>query len=197
MEITEHRQLAALGVDLTIQDEDAALISAARGGDVEAKSALYNRYAPRVYRFARGFLLDDYDAEQATQETFAAIFGHLDRYDAQRGSVSAWLFGTAYHCCQHLRRTRGRWWKRIFSIEQASETSGFDLGHTADYDLSLTLKAALEHLDPMSRAIVLFTEVHGYTYDEVATILGCPIGTVSSRRHRALRKLRRELGDRS
>ncbi len=197
MEHTERRQLTVTGVDATSEDTDAALIGAAKAGDATAQRRLYVIYAPPVYRFARGFLRDQHDAEQATQETFAAVFADLNGYKSQRGTFRTWVLGIARHRCLHLERTRRRWWKRVFSIEQAHAASGFDLPDATDLDLSLDLLAALARLDPMSRAIILLIDIQGYSYAEVAVIVGCAAGTVGPRRSRALQKLREELGDRS
>ena len=178
---------------------DSDLLRSMLAGDEEALALLYRRRQAGVYRFALQMSGSKPIAEDVTQEVFLFLMrdGHV--FDPARGSVSAFLLGVARNLV--LRRLR---------VEQLLAPLGDDtdedvpmLHATADFcpldDLTRAetieaVRKAVLSLPPKYREVVVLCELQDVSYVETAEILGCAIGTVRSRLHRArallLEKLR-------
>lgn len=163
-------------------------------GDKAAFSELYDALAPRVLGQARKLIINRAMAEEITQEVFLDIWQSASRFDAARGSAIGWV----------LAITRTKAIDRIRSEESArvrDETIGrrdfkreFDEVVEA-VDASFvreTVRSALAGLTTLQReAITLFYD--GYSHSEIARQLGVPLGTVKSRLHDGMARLRRDL----
>jgi RNA polymerase sigma-70 factor, ECF subfamily len=169
---------------------DSELLRSMLAGDEEALSVLYRRRQGAVYRFALQMSGSKTVAEDVTQEVFLFLMrdGHV--FDPEKGSVSAFLLGVARNYV--LRRMR---------VEQQLAPLGDDF----DDDLPvLHVSADICPLDDLTRAetiesvrravlslpskyreVVVLCELQDISYGETAEILGCAIGTVRSRLHRA------------
>ena len=92
--------------EVAIHDDDL-LMSQVKGGSVEAFEELYERYSVRAYRVARSICHDQGHAEDAIQEAFLSIWNSCTAYQAQRGTVAAWLLTTVrYRAIDVARRDR-------------------------------------------------------------------------------------------
>ena len=178
---------------------DAELLRSMREGDEEAFGALYQRRQASVFRFAWQMSGSHALAEDVTQEVFLFLIrdGHV--FDAEKGSVSAFLMGVARNYV--LRKLRGE--RAMISLGEDSEDDfSADL---ADPELSplddLTRTETIEKvrkavltLPEKYREVVVLCELQELNYKETAEILECAIGTVRSRLHRGrallLEKLR-------
>lgn len=178
---------------------DAELLRSMREGDEEAFGALYQRRQAGVFRFAWQMSGSHALAEDVTQEVFLFLIrdGHV--FDAEKGSVSAFLMGVARNYV--LRKLRGE--RAMISLGEDSEDDfSADL---ADPELSplddLTRTETIENvrkavltLPEKYREVVVLCELQELNYKETAEILECAIGTVRSRLHRGrallLEKLR-------
>ena len=178
---------------------DSDLLRSMLAGDEEALAVLYRRRQAGIYRFALQMSGSKTIAEDVTQEVFLFLMrdGHV--FDPARGSVSAFLLGVARNLV--LRRLR---------VEQLLAPLGDDsdedvpmLHVTTDFcpleDLTRaetieSVRKAVLSLPPKYREVVVLCELQDVSYVETAEILGCAIGTVRSRLHRArallLEKLR-------
>ena len=162
--------------------DDAGLLAAARRGDAEAFSALFARYQGPLFRYAAHMCGRDW-GDDVVQETFLAVLRDPVRYDASRGTVGAYLFGIARH--QVFRRLRGR----------ADANGDVEIGEPAVPPIALdhltrvetieAVRGAIESLPAVFREVVVLCELQEMTYGEAASIVGCPLGTVRSRLHRA------------
>jgi RNA polymerase sigma-70 factor (ECF subfamily) len=169
---------------------DSELLRSMLAGDEEALSVLYRRRQGAVYRFALQMSGSKTVAEDVTQEVFLFLMrdGHV--FDPEKGSVSAFLLGVARNYV--LRRMR---------IEQQLAPLGDDfdddvpvLHASADIcpldDLTRaetieSVRRAVLSLPSKYREVVVLCELQDITYGETAEILGCAVGTVRSRLHRA------------
>jgi RNA polymerase sigma-70 factor (ECF subfamily) len=171
--------------------EDGDLIRRLRTGDEDAFSELYRRWQGPMYRFALRMSGSPTVAEDVTQEVFMAIMGEGSRYDPQRGAVSSYLYGIARH--QVLRRLeRERGLVPLPDGDDAPTTpTSSAWGEIADpmaeavrrERVDLVWQAVLA-LPPHYREAVVFCDLQGLSYSEVAEVLGCPVGTIRSRLHR-------------
>ena len=155
-------------------DEDALAASLAEPARF---AVLFERHIDAVHRYL-SFRIGPDIAEDLTAETFALAFAGRRRYQVDRGSVKAWLFGIATNLVRENLRDEK---KRI----KASALSNEDLRLSTDGAVQvaerLRLAAALASLKPEWRSVVLVVGIGGLSYEETAAALHIPIGTVRSR----------------
>ncbi len=163
-------------------------IERARNGDREAFGRLYEAVALDLYRMALYTLGDPQDAEDMVAETF----------------LEAWK---GIHNLRETDRFR-QWMLRILSVRckrrvarYIQEKGNIDIDDYLEEGVPDTggpraeVRDAMARLAPDERQIVLLSVLEGYTMREIAGMLGLPQGTVSSKLHRTLKKLRQMLGD--
>ena len=169
---------------------DSELLRSMLAGDEEALALLFHRRQGTVYRFALQMSGSKTIAEDVTQEVFLFLMREGHVFDPARGSVSAFLMGVARN--HVLRRLR---------VDQVLAP----LGDDADDDVPLmhastdlcpledltraetieSVRKAVLSLPSKYREVVVLCELQEISYGETAEILGCAIGTVRSRLHRA------------
>ncbi len=173
--------------------DEAALLAAARRGDVDAFNHLVLAYQDAVYSIAYRMLGDPDAAADVTQETFLSAFRHLRSF--RGGSFRGWLFRIATNACYDELRRRQR--RPTLPLEgysaQEEDTPATDhrpwMADGAPSpeeqvqrgELRQALEACLKTLPPAFRAAVLLVDVQGLDYQEAAQALGCPLGTLKSR----------------
>lgn len=169
---------------------DSELLRSMLAGDEEALALLYRRRQGAVYRFALQMSGSKTVAEDVTQEVFLFLMRDGQVFDPEKGSVSAFLLGVARNYV--LRRLR---------VEQQLTPLGDDFDDDvpvlhASTDIcpleDLTraetiesVRRAVLSLPSKYREVVVLCELQDISYGETAEILGCAIGTVRSRLHRA------------
>jgi RNA polymerase sigma-70 factor, ECF subfamily len=162
--------------------DDSELLRSMLAGDEEALALLYQRRHGAIYRFALQMSGSKAIAEDVTQEVFLFLMreGHL--FDPARGSVSAFLFGVARN--HVLRRLRVE--QLLSPLDDDADQEGPCL--LEDLTRAETIEAvrkAILSLPAKYREVVVLCELQDVSYEETAEILGCAIGTVRSRLHRA------------
>lgn len=169
---------------------DTELLRSMLAGDDEALTLLYRRRQAGVYRFALQMSGSKSIAEDVTQEVFLFLMrdGHV--FDPARGSVSAFLFGVARNFV--LRRLRVEQLLAPLNDESDDDIpvlqAGTDLCPLEDLTRAETIESvrkAVLSLPAKYREVVVLCELQDVSYGETAEILGCAIGTVRSRLHRA------------
>ena len=174
----------------TTDVNDSELLRLMLAGDEEALSQLYRRRQGSVYRFALQMSGSKSIAEDVTQEVFLFLMrdGHV--FDPARGSVSSFLLGVARNYV--LRRLRVDQLLAPLSDEHEDEApalqTGTDVCPLDDLTRAETIEAvrkAVLSLPAKYREVVVLCELQDVSYVETAEILGCAIGTVRSRLHRA------------
>jgi len=186
-------------------DTDDDLLLRMRNGDEEAFVSLYRRRQGPIYRFAMHMSGSAHTAEDVTQEVFLALIREDCGYDPERGSLSAYLFGIARKLVlRQLEKGRAD-----VPFEYPVEDTGrpslaapdnplVDLTHKETIE---SLRKAVLALPRRYREVVVLCDLEELDYADAAVSLGCPIGTVRSRLHRArallLEKLRFEKSPRS
>ena len=172
----------------TTQTDDE-LLRLMRLGEEQAFVALYRRLQGPIYRFALQMTGVAAVAEDVTQEVFLALIRTNCGYDASRGTLSAYLFGIARKLVlRHLERTRTTAAEDI--EEQAGRQRGFGAGPDpmADllhHEIMTELRRAVISLPKRYREVVVLCDLEELDYTQAAKLLGCPIGTIRSRLHRA------------
>lgn len=170
-------------------ESDASLCERLRGGDLGAFDALYARYEAPLFGFIRSYLGDAAEAEDLFHEAFMAV---LKNREAQLDHFAAWLYQTARNLCLNRLRSRQRGERAHLRLveEPAPEA-------TADERLdqraaSQALAGAVAEL-PQPLSQVFHLRVSGLSYEEMAQVLELPLGTIKSRMHEMVSKLRKDL----
>jgi RNA polymerase sigma factor, sigma-70 family len=158
-------------------------------GDEESFTLLYRRRQAGIYRFALQMSGSPQVAEDVTHDVFLFLMkdGHV--FDAARGSVSSFLFGVARNYV--LRRFRGEQATVPLVDDEEEQSFGLetsDPGPLDDLTRAETIESvrkAVLSLPERYREVVVLCELQELSYGETAEVLGCAIGTVRSRLHRA------------
>lgn len=169
-------------------------------GDADAFATLFRRYQADVYRFALHMTASPSIADDVTQEVFLTVMRDVGRYDAGRATVIAWLCGIARN---HVRRRLER--DRLLQPFDDDESEDEGLGDMTCVDDNSLLDdlTKAESLEALHRAVlslpvkyreaIVLCELQELTYIQAASALGCAVGTVRSRLHRARALLAKKL----
>lgn len=179
-------------IESSTQVDDHALVTAALGGRPEAFGTLVERYDRAVYHLAYRTLRDPEEARDVTQEAFFKAYRSLRTFKPG-AKFSTWIFAIAYHaCCDRLAR-RKRYSNEELP-ERADSAAGPELQAIAS-DEARRLRAAIEALPEKYRTVITLYHLQGRQYDEIAEVLGIPMGTVKTHLFRAKEQLRRILSE--
>lgn len=174
---------------LTDRVPDDELLTRVAAGDAPAFTELFRRRQPDVFRFAVHMTGSVATSEDVVQDVFLAVMRDAARHEAGRATVAAWLCGIARNCVrQRLERDR-----RLTSVDFGDEReSGPDTGEPMDPLADLLraeridmLRRAVQTLPVAYREALVLCDLQEMSYADAAEALGCPVGTVRSRLHRA------------
>jgi RNA polymerase sigma-70 factor, ECF subfamily len=171
---------------LAVPENDASLIERTGRGDRAAFEELYRRFARPVLAMALRQLGDNGRAEDATQETFAAVWRSARSYRSERGSASAWLYTVARHAI--IDRARQRTEVVAEVPEEASAEAG-PADHAESSWLAWSVHSALERLPERERVVIELAYWSGLSQAEIASYLNVPLGTVKTRTRAGLGRL--------
>lgn len=167
-------------------------------GDEDAFIRVYRERQDAIYRFALQMSGSPAVAEDVTQEVFLTLMRGDHHYDSARGSLAAYLYGIARNIvADHLRRSHfplaqaGAEGKRAAPtrLEQADNP----LSDLTRREMEAALRQAVLALPEHYREVIVLCELHEMDYSDAAHILGCAVGTVRSRLHRARELLAKKM----
>jgi RNA polymerase sigma-70 factor, ECF subfamily len=167
---------------------DAEVWTKISRGDADAFDAFYQENLPRLCAFLRRVVGDAQVAEDIAQETFLQIWNRPTGFDAERGSLRAYLFGMG-------RKRAADWWRRRAKVDAIHEGEE----EVSRMETGSAVGDAFGRLPMEQRALLWLREVEGQSYAELAVILDVPVGTVRSRLFAAREALRKmwHVGDTS
>jgi RNA polymerase sigma-70 factor, ECF subfamily len=150
--------------------------------------ALVDRYHRRVFGICLHALGSASDAEDATQETFLKLARHADSFRGE-AKLSTWLYRVARNACtDHVRHDARRPSTPVADPSTLDEAPR-EADRTTGTEDALTVRAALDQLDAVSRQALVLVAVEGLSYQEAGAALGLAVGTVKSRVSRARARL--------
>jgi RNA polymerase sigma-70 factor (ECF subfamily) len=159
----------------------ADLIEACQNGNRAAFRQLFEAYRGRVYSTARHILGSDAAAKDVTQQVFLAVWRHLDRFRSEE-EFAPWVYRVAVNTCLNERR-------RLCRFVDAQPCEPAAVPGQEQAVLARQIQSALALLSPKLRVPLVLRHIEGLSYDEIAEVLGCTMGTVASRLSRAHRAL--------
>jgi RNA polymerase sigma-70 factor (ECF subfamily) len=169
-------------------DEIAARI---QKGDATAFDEFFDRFAGRLLGYIGGLVGDAGTAEDLLQETMLRVYRNIGRYEA-RGVFGAWVFRIASKLAfTELRRRRFRaapLAEPVLDVPDPIHTDPAEIRVVRERERAI--EAALASLPDDQRAVVLLRVRDGMSLEEIARTMCVPVGTVKSRLHHAIRRLR-------
>lgn len=168
------------------------LIKLSRAGDHEAYGEIYEKTVQDVYRTVRFLVRHASDAEDLVQEVYIQAYRSLEKFDIQR-LFRPWLMGIAMRIVQNDRRKK---LLRLRFNERVNKThTAMEQDFTGELVSKLAHRPLLEQVQRLpykQRQVITLHYLSEYTQEEIATILDIPLGTVKSRIHAGLGKLRQK-----
>ncbi len=156
-----------------------------------------DQYGKATYNFAFRLTGNDADARDLTQEAFIRVF-RAWRSFVPGTSFLSWVYRIVTNLYRdELRRKKGRFQEEIPEDNAPQEYAGSrplavdPIGDYVERQLSEPLSRSLRKLSTEQRQVIILADIEEYSYQEIADIMGCSIGTVRSRLHRARALLRR------
>ena len=169
-----------------VKDIETQWLERARQGDPDAFGQLVDAYQVAVYNLCYRMLGEEYEAEDAAQETFLRAYDAMDRYDIGR-PFSTWLLSIAAHyCIDQIRKKR----MTFVNFQTLPDQEVPDPSPNPEASLSASeeqqrVRALLEILSPADRAAVVMYYWNDFSYEQIAEALDLTISAVKSRLHRA------------
>jgi len=177
--------------------DEKHLIQLARQGDKGAFRILVEAYQDRLFGLTLSLVHNREQAEDLCQEIFVKAYFALSSFEGQ-SAFFTWLYRIASnHCLDHLRKKRPQQISIDRPIENESEITFENSlaapasdNPEAPMEASLEATALLDSLDPEQKLILSLRELEGYSYEDLAEMLKCPMNTVKSRLNRAREALK-------
>lgn len=175
---------------------DAQLVLAVARYRDDALAELYRRHGGAVHALARRVLGDDSLAEEVLQEVFVRLWRAPDRFDPERGTLRSFLLAMTHGRAVDIVRSESSRRQREERDARRTAESGYDLEREVwDLHLSEEVGRVLAGLRPEERRPIELAYFGGYSYRQVAELLGEAEGTVKSRIRSGLTRLRGALVD--
>ncbi len=172
---------------------DQALVERVQAGDKRAFDILVQKYQLRIAKLVARFVRNADDVQDVVQETFIKAYRALGNFRGD-SAFYTWLYRIAINTAKNHLVATGR--KSPASSIDAQEVEKYDAGEWLTEfatperelfanELKLTVNKAVQDLPPDLREAITLREIEGLSYEEIAQVMDCPIGTVRSRIFRA------------
>jgi RNA polymerase sigma-70 factor (ECF subfamily) len=178
-----------------VNDDDRRLIADCLGGRREAFGELVTRYQARLFNAALRLVQSTDDAADVVQDAFLNAFQSLHTFKGD-AEFFTWLYRIAFNTAISLKRKK----RPAVSLEAHTGEAGIDPDDPSEYvkpgaalertEEERQLAEAIGRLSPEHREVLLLKDIEGLKYEDIAELLGVPIGTIRSRLHRARLELR-------
>jgi RNA polymerase sigma-70 factor (ECF subfamily) len=183
-----------------VSDDDRRLIAECLGGRRDAFGELVSRYQARLYNAAVRLVDSPEDAADVVQDAFLNAYQSLHTFKGD-AEFFTWLYRIAFNTAISLKRKK----RAVVSLDAGGPDGKLEPDDPSEYirpgaalersEEEAQLRDALERLSHEHREVLVLKDIEGLKYEEIAEVLGVPIGTIRSRLHRARLELRDLLGD--
>jgi RNA polymerase sigma-70 factor (ECF subfamily) len=182
-----------------VSDDDRRLIAECLGGRRDAFGELVSRYHGRLYNAAVRLVDSPEDAADVVQDSFLNAFQSLHTFKGD-AEFFTWLYRIAFNTAISLKRKK----RAVVSLDAGGRDGNLDPDDPSEFirpgaalersEDEAQLRDAMDRLSHEHREVLVLKDIEGLKYEEIAEILGVPIGTIRSRLHRARLELRDLLG---
>ena len=181
--------------------DDAALMAAIQSGELEAFNALVGRHQRSLINFFYHLCWDRQAAEDGAQEVFLRVYSHRDTYEPH-AKFTTFLFRIARNLWIDKMRTAAVHGKPLSLESPGGGGEGRTLQERvasrapnpveilAREERQAALRRAIDQLPDEQKSVVILSEIQGLKYQDISAILDVPVGTVKSRMHTAMDKLK-------
>ena len=170
------------------------LLKLVAGGDQGAFEALYERLARPAYGLIRKVLRDPAQSEEVVQEVLLEVWRMASRFDASRGGAATWVMTIAHRRAIDRVRSEAAAAEREQRTAQVPVAAG-EVAESVEASLEAErVRRCLEGLTELQRESITLAYYGGYTYPQVATLLGAALGTIKTRIRDGLIRLRDCMG---
>ena len=178
------------------QPDLSELLRASARGDEQAFAELYDVTSRRLYGLVLRVVRDPAQAEEVAQEAFLEIWRTSARFDPTKGSAMSWMMTIAHRKAVDRVRSAEASSRRDATYEATTQDRAYDItAEEVERSLdSQRVRQALASLTETQRGAVQLAYFGGYTHNEVAALLGIPLGTAKTRIRDGLIRLRDTLG---
>ncbi len=167
---------------------DNQLIKSCLQGEAEEFRKIVEKYRGKILAMAMNILRNKEDAEDACQEAFIQAYRNLGKFDIQK-SFPNWLFTILYNRCRDQLRKKHRFFK--FYKKVKSEPDQFPSGQILNQSRHNPFsRSLLEELSPKERTAIFLWASHGYTSEEIASVMKCSSSTARVHLFKARKKIK-------
>lgn len=153
----------------------------------EAFNYLYDHYSGALFTIINQIVPDKDTAGDVLQEVFVNIWRKINTYDALKGRLFTWMLNIARNAA--IDKVRSKGYRENQRNQQIIETSGINASSNPNVS-DVGLKKVLTKLNEESRKLIDLSYFQGFTHEEIAKLLGIPLGTVKTRIRTAIIQLR-------
>jgi RNA polymerase sigma-70 factor (ECF subfamily) len=162
------------------------LLEAVASGDRKAFRTLYDKSAPVLFAICVRLMRDRDLAQDVLQEAITRIWRKAHLFDASKGNAMTWMAVVTRNCA--LSRIAAAP-PPSFSLDEAGVLAAVEARASGDPVIAADVRQCLKKLNEKYRKCVTLIYLHGLSYEELATQMGAPLGSVKSWVHRAVREL--------
>lgn len=172
--------------------DEKRLIMRLKQGDRRAFEEFVDQYGPQIHRLVRRYV-QSADADDVTQEIFVDVWRSIGGFRGD-AALSTWLYRLATNrCLRYCKREKPATLPLEEERDAIDSSDDAPFRHAVQSETADKVQCAVEKLPDGQRDVVILCELHGLTYQECASVLDIPVGTVKSRLSNACRKLRESL----
>jgi RNA polymerase sigma-70 factor (ECF subfamily) len=162
------------------------LLEAVASGDRKAFRTLYDKSAPVLFAICVRLMRDRDLAQDVLQESMIRIWRKAHLFDASKGNAMAWMAVVTRNCALSQIAAAP---PPASSLDEAGVPAAVEARPSGDPVIAADVRQCLKKLNEKYRKCVTLIYLHGLSYEELATQMGAPLGSVKSWVHRALREL--------
>jgi RNA polymerase sigma-70 factor (ECF subfamily) len=179
-------------------DDERSVIQDCQRGEKEPYRILVDRYKEKAYYFALSYVANQEDALDLSQDAFIKAYRSLKYFNLEL-KFSSWFFRILRNLCIDFLREKKR--KKMSSTEGNGERPAMNIPDSSlspDFlmerdTLRKKIWEEINKLRESEREVLVYKDIHGLEYEEIAEIMQIPKGTVASTLHKARKKMRERL----
>jgi len=187
---------------VTASDSDKELVERAKQGDLRAFDMLVLKYQRRVFRLVSRLIKNTSEVEDVAQETFIKAFRAIQQFRGD-SAFYTWLYRIAVNTAKNHLFSKGKRPITLSELAKNEDSESYDVidavsnespeGNLAGLQIAEAVNNAVGKLPEELSTAVILREMDGLSYEEIAEVMNCPIGTVRSRIFRAREAIAQEL----